>query len=132
MIKEPWTYHGEGTVSSTDGAGRNRTAMCKRMNLDHGLTPHTRASPKWIKDLNVTHETINLLEKNMGKNLLDMNTGDFCMNIPPRARARETDAKMNKGDETKLKSLCSKEFSCTMGEYIHKGQIRSRGDIQNT
>ena len=102
------------------------------MNLEHGLTPHTRASPKWIKDLNVTHETINLLEKNMGKNLLDMNTSDFCMNIPPRARARETDAKMNKGDETKLKSLCSKEFSCTMGEYIHKGQIRSRGDIQNT
>ena len=52
--------------------------------------------------MNVSHEIIKLLEKNIGKNLLDINTSDFFMNISPWAR--ETKAKMNKWDYIKLKS----------------------------
>ena len=54
---------------------------------------------------NVSHETIKLLEKNMGKNLLDVNISDFFMNISPQAR--KTKAKMNKWDYIKLKSFCT-------------------------
>ena len=73
------------------------------MKLDNCLTPYTKVYSKCIKDLNVSNETIKLLEKNIGKNLLDINMSEFFMNISPRAW--KTTAKMKSGTILSWKAL---------------------------
>ena len=82
------------------------------MKLGYFLTPYTKINSKWIKDLHVRQETIELLEENIGKTLSDINHSRILYDPPPRVMVIK--AKINKWDLIKLKSFC------TMKETISK------------
>ena len=83
----------------------NWTATCKRMILEHSLTPYTKINSKWIKDLNVRPDTIQLLEENIGRTLSYINHGKILFDPP--SREMEIKTKINKWDLMKLKTFCT-------------------------
>ena len=83
----------------------NWTTTCKRMKLEHSLTPHTKINSKWIKDLNVRLDTYWILEENIGRTLFDINCSSIFLNPPPRVMKIKT--KVKKWDLIKLKTFCT-------------------------
>ena len=75
------------------------------MKLEHFLTPYTKINSKWIKDLNITPETIKLLEENIGKTLSDIHHSRILYDSP--LRILEIKAKINKWDLIKIKRFCT-------------------------
>ena len=75
------------------------------MKLEHFLTPFTKVNSKWIRDLNVRPETIQLLEDNLSRTLDNINQSKILYDPPPRAMQIKT--KVNKWDLIKLKNFCT-------------------------
>ena len=102
-------YHSFLIHSSADGHlgcfhGENQSTTCKRMKLEHFLTPYTKINSKWIKDLNIRSETIKLLEETIGKTLSDIHHSRILYDPPPRIL--EIKVKINKWDLITIKSFC--------------------------
>ena len=79
------------------------------MKLEHSLTPYTKISSKWIKDLNVRPDTLKLLEENVSRTLYDINHSRILFD--PAPREMEIKTKINKWDIMKLKSFCTAKES---------------------
>ena len=103
LIKDARIYNGEKTASSISDA--RKTVTCKRMKLEHSLTPYTKVNSKWIKDLRVSPDIIKLLEENIGRTFCDINHSKILFVRPPREMEIKT--KINKWDLMKLKSICT-------------------------
>ena len=82
LTKEARIYNGEKTISFNKWCWENWPTTCKRMKLEHFLTPYTKINSKWIKDLNLRPETIKLLEENISKTLSDINHSRILYDPP--------------------------------------------------
>ena len=83
------------------------------MKLDHQLIPHTKINLRWIKDLNISHDTIKVLEKNIGRKISDIPCSNIFTDMS--TKARDIKERINKWDLIKIKSFCmAKENSIKM------------------
>ena len=80
------------------------TGTCKTIKLDHQLTPYTKINSRWIKDLNITGESIKVLEENIGKKTSDIPCSNIFTDMSPRPW--DIKERINKWDFIKLKSFC--------------------------
>ena len=64
------------------------------MRLEHFLITYTKINSKWIKDLNVTMDTIKLLEENKGRMLFDINHSNIFLALSPKVRQIKAKKKM--------------------------------------
>ena len=82
------------------------------MKLEYSLTPHTKVNSKWLKDLDIRHDTIQLLDEKIGKKFSDISHAIVFLGQSPKAI--KVKAKINKWDLINLKTFCPKEITNKM------------------
>ena len=73
------------------------------MKLNLQLTPHTKLNSRWIKDLNISHDTIKVLEENIGREISDIPHSNIFTDVSPRVREiKEKNKRMGLHQRKKL------------------------------
>ena len=87
--------------------------MQKKVKLNHQLTPYTKINSRWIKDINISHDTIKVLEENISRKVSDIPHSNIFTDMS--LKARDIKERINTWDLIKLKSFCmAKENSIKM------------------
>ena len=73
------------------------------MKLNHQLTPYTKINSRWIKDLNISCNTIKVLEENTGRKISDIPRSNILTDMSPKAR--DIKERINKWDLIKIESF---------------------------
>ena len=101
------------------------------MKLDHQLTPYTKISSRWIKDLNINRDAIKVLEKNIGRKISDIPHSNIITHTS--FRTRDIKERINKWDFNRIKSFCTvKENSIKMKRKPTVWENISANDISNS
>ena len=83
-------------------------ASCKSMKLEHTSMPYL----KWLQDLNIRHDTIKLLEENIGKIVSDINDSNVFPGQYPKTNINKCKNKQMGPNQT--------DKICTANEMIKK------------
>ena len=94
------------------------------MKLDHQLTPYTKINSRWIKDLNITHDTIKVLEENIGRKISNIQHCNIFAMI--YSKSRQIKEKINKWKYIKLKSLCTANETTLFASDISEKGLNSK------
>ena len=75
------------------------------MKLEYIITPCIKINSKWLKDLNIRHDIIKVLEENIDKTLSDINCTNVFLGQSPNVVEIKT--KINQWELIKLTSFCT-------------------------
>ena len=96
-----------------------------------------KINSRWINDLNISHNTIEVLEENFGRKMSDIPRSNILTDTSPKAR--DIMEGINKWDLIKIESFCmAKENSIkiqrkpTVRQNIFARYLRQGPDLQNT
>ena len=73
------------------------------MKLGHQLKPYTKINSRWIKDLNISHNTMKALEEIIARKISDIPCSNILTDTSPKAR--DIKERINKWDLIKIKKL---------------------------
>ena len=76
--------------------------MCKKMKLNHQLTPYTKINSRCIRDLNISHGTIRTLEETISRKISDIPHSNILTDTSPKSR--DIKERINKWDFIKIKT----------------------------
>ena len=65
--------------------------------------PYTKINSRWIKDLNISRDTIKVLEENIDRKISDIPHSNIFTDMSPRTR--NIKERINKWDLIKIKSF---------------------------
>ena len=72
------------------------------MKLNHQLIPYTKINSSCVKELNISHDTITILEENIGRKISDIPPSNIFTDMSPKER--DIKERKNKWDLIKIKS----------------------------
>ena len=84
VIKKLLKPQNPGLDSFNKWSWESWTATCKKIKLDHQLTPYSKICSKWIKDLNIHHDTIKVFQENIGRKISDIPCSNSFTDMFPR------------------------------------------------